>query len=1012
MSLPHFTADMDRPKSERRKTGGWRRRLVRSGKSSEQFRSVKNGGQETQEIDIPSDDEPSNKKTRFIAADANLIDWGIDHDSVSPRSSVALPRDKTPKAEGWLPNLKKIGVWRDDVEDGDARQPAKIETTQLAVSIPSDDTPKPPKQLLWTLPELRPVSPAFSETNRFSHSSAASSAVHPAFRMIPYSIGDSGSPDSPEKRPPLSTNVSTTISRSSISSLDNSIDDASSHGRRSSMTSVQEEDEEYDVVVCDYVEAKARTASEFSILPSTAVGVLESRHTGEAETAAADIGRSPSPTLSELVMDLESRLETIHEDGPETPQVVEKPDLATPQTPRLPEEHYATPPQSPGALDEHYATPTQAPRQFIEQDATPTQAPRQFIEQDSTPTQAPLLPEELYAILTQPLRLPGEQDATSMRTPGLPRKSRKRDWRNTIAGSKPTPKSQIPADILLRRSSAPVVKADPQAKADLLIKIANDKVEIQPLAPLASPARPPLKDSISLDSAKESLQDFPINKLSLSKASAKASAPPAAAPSTPTEAQAVLLRIMSSFDTIEDLLATSMMNRGMHRVFKANEMYLLKTVVRNHSPALWELREWSPVEFSDLDGCISPELSEHSPFTYMHGFRKDQIILESLKALILERCQPFLRTETVAALALEDDENTQRFNDAFYRIWCFCKIFGCEKGREHDVTGQLDWLRGGILARQEDCAATVDMGLDFDMSGVLLNAPDFFALGNKGGLSASELYDMTELWNCLAALLGIYHGKTAQARKAGIFTNAASSAGTDKAILEEWLAYILTLGPSVVLELARFDEEHLDAGFKCARFNGWTDWMPTASGSSRQGFLRQPVARLYEQHLVADAAAAAAAVAANSGASPVQKEASSVLSAKKVAKVAAEIKIARSSSGAGAQLARHDSRMPLPFQKKGDVGEIGHFGSWAGRSGAVDSAIEGNMKTSNRLTLLSLDGVAENTVEVAIAKIVRLGFSDAQAKEALKVTDMGSGLRVDRAVDLLLSQHGREVMAR
>jgi uncharacterized UBP type Zn finger protein len=54
------------------------------------------------------------------------------------------------------------------------------------------------------------------------------------------------------------------------------------------------------------------------------------------------------------------------------------------------------------------------------------------------------------------------------------------------------------------------------------------------------------------------------------------------------------------------------------------------------------------------------------------------------------------------------------------------------------------------------------------------------------------------------------------------------------------------------------------------------------------------------------------------------------------------------------------------------------------------------------LSLASLDGVADSTVECAVRKITEMGFTEAQATQALKMTDMGDGLRVDRAVDMLL----------
>lgn len=49
-------------------------------------------------------------------------------------------------------------------------------------------------------------------------------------------------------------------------------------------------------------------------------------------------------------------------------------------------------------------------------------------------------------------------------------------------------------------------------------------------------------------------------------------------------------------------------------------------------------------------------------------------------------------------------------------------------------------------------------------------------------------------------------------------------------------------------------------------------------------------------------------------------------------------------------------------------------------------------------------GVAEDTSERAVTRILDMGFTYEDAIEALRLTDMGDGLRVDRAVDLLLKR--------
>ena len=57
----------------------------------------------------------------------------------------------------------------------------------------------------------------------------------------------------------------------------------------------------------------------------------------------------------------------------------------------------------------------------------------------------------------------------------------------------------------------------------------------------------------------------------------------------------------------------------------------------------------------------------------------------------------------------------------------------------------------------------------FGINNVLLEPPAGFGRGNAGGLSAKQLYDMTEIWTCLGVLLQPLHGRCTEAREAGIF---------------------------------------------------------------------------------------------------------------------------------------------------------------------------------------------------------------------------------------------------
>jgi hypothetical protein len=91
------------------------------------------------------------------------------------------------------------------------------------------------------------------------------------------------------------------------------------------------------------------------------------------------------------------------------------------------------------------------------------------------------------------------------------------------------------------------------------------------------------------------------------------------------------------------------------------------------------------------------------------------------------------------------------------------------------VVAQQDWLKGGVQAHQPACTFSV-MSTDF-MNDTLIGAPDCFAMGNEGGLSAEQLFDMMELWNCLGVLLQGFQSRTAEARKFGIYDDTEIRGG-------------------------------------------------------------------------------------------------------------------------------------------------------------------------------------------------------------------------------------------
>lgn len=510
-------------------------------------------------------------------------------------------------------------------------------------------------------------------------------------------------------------------------------------------------------------------------------------------------------------------------------------------------------------------------------------------------------------------------------------------------------------------------------------------------------------------------------------------------------AEDVLLHILASLDNKKDLYNTTLINKGMYRVFKENEMDLIRTVAYNQSPPAWEFREWCvPCDGEQTETNMSSAPVQYAPESYMGACRRDMKVIESLKKLILERCQTFIRSETAFALSTPTHPNAQRFNDAFWRIWSFCRIFGCGKGREEDITGQLDWLKGGLLAHNQDLTATMNVNLDFDMGSVLLNPPEYFAKGNDGGLSAQQLYDMTEIWTCMTTLLEGFLGRTEQAWDNGIFDCGIGPGDdeTEEQMLEEWTAYLLTLGPQVVLEMAEFASNTSSAGFALAKVNGWTRWSQPECDGSRNTFLKEPLSRLYEERV------AAAALKLQNPHEEEMKE----MSRKRVATLAAEIKLARQSSRYK-RLPYIDMSMERPmstFSRRNSAASTNSVITLASMSSMrrqpsttskrhtspvspvkysrapnfsvprprsppsalwsprkISPIIEDRVETFNRMSLQnSGSGVANDTAERAVTHIVDMGFCASQAREALRMTDLGDGLRVDRAVDMLLRGRG------
>lgn len=238
----------------------------------------------------------------------------------------------------------------------------------------------------------------------------------------------------------------------------------------------------------------------------------------------------------------------------------------------------------------------------------------------------------------------------------------------------------------------------------------------------------------------------------------------------PAAPDRMIFSILDHSNSLDDLFSFAIINKNFYRVFKNNELQLIKNALFDMSPAAWELRQMSPPWDSEWQILDDPDaqVPEYTPTLYLRRYAQDIFILAQLKSLILARCSTFLRHDTIRGLAGLDSVRAAEVDEAFWRIWTFCRIFGCGKNREDKVEPQIDWLNGGSMAMSDSSEATA-VAVPFSMNNDLFEPPSGFGRGNAGGLSQNQLYDMTEIWTCLSVLLQPVHGKCAEAREAGIF---------------------------------------------------------------------------------------------------------------------------------------------------------------------------------------------------------------------------------------------------
>ena len=482
-------------------------------------------------------------------------------------------------------------------------------------------------------------------------------------------------------------------------------------------------------------------------------------------------------------------------------------------------------------------------------------------------------------------------------------------------------------------------------------------------------------------------------------------------------AEKVLLRILQNLDNLQDLFACATVSRGFYRTFKRHELPLMKNALYGMSPAAWELREMS-VPYPGLNAADNafPRL-DYDPTLYLQHYMRDMYTMIALKSMILIHCESFLRTDTITALAGGETERASQIDDAFWRVWTFCQIFGCGNNREDDIAGQMDWLRGGVQARYQARNAVGDSS-HVKRNSILVNPPTSFGRGNAGGLSAEELYDMTEIWTCLGVLVRGFQGKRQEARDAGIYDNADITSGdveVEDSVLEEWTYHLMTLAPPTVLDVTS-PTSPTASTFAHARSRGYTDWTPPAI--SRATFLKEAVSRVYQEKIaevhtnsapsspranITTPSIESSTTPPNLDEGPVNE---SIAARWRCARHAAEIRAKRNDPNFSAL--PHSEERPMSeypnVLAKLDARDMPPVPTHRATLSEMDTA-----KHMISALVVPAGPQVRDPVDVAVDKLVAMGFEASKAKKALAETDTGNSVDFDGALEQLVRERKRDV---
>lgn len=250
--------------------------------------------------------------------------------------------------------------------------------------------------------------------------------------------------------------------------------------------------------------------------------------------------------------------------------------------------------------------------------------------------------------------------------------------------------------------------------------------------------------------------------------------------------------------------------------------------------------------------------------------------------------------------------------------------------------------------------------------------------------------------------------------------------------LEEWTYHLLTLAPPAVLEVTS-PNSPTAATFAHARSRGYTVWSPPSQGASRSTFLKEAVSRVYHEKMLQRHPTVQITTHLEANLETTSSPTEGLLSPRqRIAAHAAEIRAKRNDPAFKALLPSEErpmSNFPDVLSKLETSPLTEDYTSTLSSSSLTPSAslfppFSGSstpltIQTPSRSSTLEKQFISSSTVtlspqirdpvDVAVDRLVKMGFEERKAKKALAETDSGNSIDFDKALEMLVRERKRDV---